>query len=90
MASLRLYLNLCSKHLKCVGAYRFLSSSSADTNSSFFKLPAEDKAQVRFLFLNVHKTVEAGSRRVSDESGWSLTAHLILKIRARDAVLQKF
>jgi len=45
MASLRLYGSLCCKRFKCVGVYRFLSSNSADTSSSFFKLDARDKAQ---------------------------------------------
>ena len=39
----------CIKRLKYTIASRFSSSNSADTNSSFFKLHADDKAKVRVL-----------------------------------------
>ena len=39
----------CMKRLKYTIASRFSSSYSADTNSSFFKLHADDKAKVRVL-----------------------------------------
>ena len=39
----------CIKRLKYTIACRFSSSNSVDTNSSFFKLHADDKAKVRVL-----------------------------------------
>lgn len=39
----------CIKRLKYTIASRFSSSNSADTDSSFFKLHADDKAKVRVL-----------------------------------------
>ena len=39
----------CIKRLKYTIASRFLRTNSADTNSSFFKLHADDKAKVRVL-----------------------------------------
>ena len=39
----------CIKRLKYTSASRFSSSNSADTNSSFFTLHADDKAKVRVL-----------------------------------------
>ena len=61
----------CIKRLKYTIASRFSSSNSADTNSSFFKLHADDKAKVRVLNYYFSCTITLTQESLSFSAGCS-------------------